>query len=358
MRRWTLLVALPLMVAFGFGVYFGLGQLKSKPAPPARPVTKSRTLVPLPGVVYLAQGGVLYSLANGQFTAIRPGPGLWSQPAVTPAGQLVAVSRQNFFSDLYLLDATGRPLRQLTKNASGSMEGNHWAYYPNVSPDGKTLLYSYDPKDPFNNFRVDLAVWSMPLDGAQSAGKRRTLPNEYTGGDIQPISLASGAVLYTKYGIDDVGHSTSQLWLQARAGTPGQAITDARDACSSPALSRDGTRLAMVCTGGKQTASIQIAPFDGQKLGPREVIVEGQLDAVPAWSPDGHSLLYVAPGGPQGHFQLWVIPLESATPAPSPDNTARPVASVSPVPAGRQPKLVTTDLDLDATSAPLWIAAA
>jgi Tol biopolymer transport system component len=357
MRRWTLLVALPLMVAFGFGVYWGLGQLKSKPAPHVKPVTKSRTLVQLPGAVFVVQGGVLYRLAGGQFTEVRPGPGTWSQPTVTPSGQLVAVSRQNFFSDLYLLDATGHPLRQLTKNAAGNVEGNHWAFYPNVSPDGKTLFYSYDPKDPYNNFRVDLAVWSMPLEGAP-AGKRRTLPNEYTGGDIQPISLASGAVLYTKYGIDDVGHSTSQLWLQARPGTAGQAVTDARDACSSPSLSRDGTRLAMVCTGGKQTASIQVAPFDGQKLGPREVVVEGQLAAGPAWSPDGHSLLYVAPGGPQGQFQLWTIRLESSTPTASADKAARPQASVSPAPAALQPKLVTTDLDLDATSAPIWIAAA
>ena len=35
-------------------------------------------------------------------------------------------------------------------------------FYPNVSPDGKTLLYSYDAKDRFNTFRVDLAIWAMP----------------------------------------------------------------------------------------------------------------------------------------------------------------------------------------------------
>jgi Tol biopolymer transport system component len=351
MRRWTLLVALPLMVAFGFGVYYGLGQLKSKPTSRPKAVTKSRTLVPVPGVVYMSQGGALYRLAGGQFTQIRPGPGDWSQ--------LVAVSRHAHFSDLYLLDGSGTPVKQLTKNVAGSVESNHWAFYPNVSADGKTLFYSYDPKDPFNNFRVDLAVWSMPLDGSQAEAKRRTLPNQYTGGDVQPIALASGPVLYTKYSIDDNGHSVSQLWYQARAGAVGQAITDAKDDCSSPALSHDGTRLAMVCTGGKQAASIQVAPFDGQKLGPREVVVEGQLDAVPAWSPDGRSLLYEAPGGPQGQFQLWMIQLEEpAAPSPSPQRSAQPSARSSAAPGLRQPKLVTTDLSLDATSAPLWTAAA
>jgi Tol biopolymer transport system component len=360
MRRWSLLVALPLMVAFGFGVYFGLGHLKTRPAQQVKPVTKSRTLIDLPGVVYVSQGGVLYRLVNGGFTAIRPGPGAWVQPAAAPNGQLVAVSRQNFFSDLYLLDASGQPVRQLTKNESGSVESNHWAFYPSLSPDGKTLFYSYDPKDPQNSFRVDLAIWSMPLDGSQSAGKRRTVPNEYTGGDIQPVPLASGALLYTKYGIDDAGHSTAQLWLQPRAGAIGQALTDARDGCSSPALSRDGSHLAMVCTGGKQTSSIEVAPFDGQKLGPRQVVVEGQLAAAPTWSPDGRSLLYVAPGGSQGQFQLWVIQLEWAAPTPSPtaDKSGHPVANVSPAPTVSKPKLVTTDLDLDATSEPVWTTAA
>jgi Tol biopolymer transport system component len=359
MRRWTLLIALPLMVAFGFGVYYGLGQLKSKPAPRAKAVTRSRTLVALPGIIYMSQGGALYRLQNGQFTQVRPGPGSWSQPASTPGGQLVAVSRDTHFSDLYLLDGAGHPVKQLTKNVAGSIEANHWAFYPSVSPDGKTLFYSYDPKDPLNNFRVDLAVWSMPLDGTQAEGKRRTVPNQYTGGDVQPVALASGAVLFTKYSIDDNGHSVSQLWVQSRAGAAGQAITDAKDDCSSPALSHDGTRLAMVCTGGKQSASIQVAPFDGQKLGPREVVVEGQLNAAPTWSPDGHSLIYEAPGGSHGQFQLWVIQLEQAVaPSPSPQKTEPSSPKPSPSPAFRQPKLVTNDLNLDATSAPLWMAAA
>jgi Tol biopolymer transport system component len=184
------------------------------------------------------------------------------------------------------------------------------------------------------------------------------VPNEYTGGDIQPVPLASGAVLYTKYGIDDAGHSTAQLWLQPRPGTVGQALTEAKEACSSPSLSRDGSRLAMVCTGGKQTSSIEVASFDGQKLGPRQVVVEGQLAAAPTWSPDGHSLLYIAPGGAVGQFQLWVIQLESPAPSPTADRSGHPVANISPAPVAPKPKLVTSDLDLDATSQPVWIAAA
>ena len=354
MRRWTLLVLIPLMALFGIGVYNALGAFKSKPPAAARPVVKSRTLVPLPGVVYLAQGGLLYRLENGQFTELRPGPGAWSQPTSAPNGQLIAISRQTHFSDLYLLDGAGHAVKQLTKNASGSVEFNHWAFYPNVSPDGKTVLYSYDPKDRYNVYRVDLAIYAMPMGGSQSEARGRTTPNAYTGGDIQPIALSSGAILYTKYGIDPDGHSFSQLWLQPRAGAAGQGLTDPKDDCSAPAISRDGSRIAMVCTGGKQTARLQVASFDGQKLGPADVLVDGQLASVPAWSPDGHSLLYEAPAGPQSRFQLWRIQLETP-PTPTPSAGTGVAAKTTPAPSIRQPKLVTNDLALDATSASLWI---
>jgi Tol biopolymer transport system component len=304
----------------------------------------------------MAQGGALYRLENGQFSEIKPGPGDWTQPTSAPQGGLIAVSRQIHFSDLYLLDGSGHAVRQLTKNQTGPVEANHWAFYPNVGPDGKTLYYSYDPKDLSNTFRVDLAVWSMPLQGTQAQGRRRTTPSPYTGGDVQPLSLSSGAVVFTRYGIDDAGHSQSQIWLQARAGATGQALTEPADDCSAPALSHDGARLAMVCTNGRQSATLQVAPFDGQKLGPREVVVEGQLAAMPAWAPDGQSLLYTAPGGPSGRFQLWLVQAPSSSASPSP-GAVKPSGNPTPV-AARQPRLVTNDLDLDATSAPLWVAPA
>jgi hypothetical protein len=99
-----------------------------------------------------------------------------------------------------------------------------------------------------------------------------------------------------------------------------------------------------------------VAPFDGQKLGPREVVVEGQLAAMPAWAPDGQSLLYTAPGGPSGRFQLWLVQAPSSSASPSP-GAVKPSGNPTPV-AARQPRLVTNDLDLDATSAPLWVAPA
>ena len=86
----------------------------------------------------------------------------------------------------------------------------------------------------------------------------------------------------------------------------------------------------MICSDGKRLTRLMIADFDGGGLKNQQLLVGGQLIAGPAWSPDGQSLLYLAPGGPADQFQLWRL-----TP-------------------GTPPVQVTRDLNLDATSAPAW----
>lgn len=127
----------------------------------------------------------------------------------------------------------------------------------------------------------------------------------------------------------------------------------------------------MVCTGGKQFASLEIAHFDGSSLGPAQVLVSGELAAQPTWSPDGSSLVYLAPQGVSGHFQLWLqpvpVPAPPASTAPTPGATPRgsqasratptapqpPTPTPSPLP---QPIQLTSGLDFDATSTIAWHA--
>ena len=160
-----------------------------------------------------------------------------------------------------------------------------------------------------------------------------TYPNGYTGGDVTPIPLKAGALLYVKYSLGPSGIA-SQIWLQARPFTTGKPLTSVSDNCSQPALSPNGKTLAMVCTGGKQSARLVIASFDGKTLGPMRTLVASGLNAAPAWSPDGQGLAYVAPAGASGS------PTATATP------TARPAAVVA--------RQVTTDVDLTPTTPLIW----
>src|SRR5207253_1978701 len=87
----------------------------------------------------------------------------------------------------------------------------------------------------------------------------------------------------------------------------------------------DGKTLAMICSGGQQVGRLEIASFDGVNIGPRTVLVDGQLCAAPVWSPDGNGIAYFAPVGPSGHFQLFYLPVLPA-PTPTPLALARAIS--------------------------------
>lgn len=333
--RWLVGAGLVIaMLAFGVGVYHAAEYLKG-----GRPVVHKPneiSALPLPGTMYVVQQGAIYRFQHGNFTQVTSESG-WLQPAADPRGsQLVAVQRRTNYSDLYLISTAGRPIAQLTHNANGQVEGNHWSFYPRFSPEGNTLFYAYDPKDPYNFYRVDLAVFASPSDPGSHSSVQWSYPNDYTGGDVSPLPLRNGGLLYAKYSIDDHFQVHSQLWLQKRPGAAGQALTPPESACGQPALSPDQTLVAMVCTKGSTTdAELDVASFDpvAATLGSPSTLLSGQLVASPAFSPDGKTVAYLAPATAGGTFQLWTA------------------ASTGP-PSIRQ---ITPDLGLDATSPPVWV---
>jgi Tol biopolymer transport system component len=334
MRAIAYTVAVLAMLAFGVGVYHAADYFKAGRPHVQRP---SQTTGPtLPGTIYVAQAGALYRFQRGKFTQITKDNG-WMQPAEEPGGnRLVAVRRESNSSELYLLDRNGGVLAQVTHNSSPAVELNHWVFYPRFSADGAQLFYDYDPKDPHNVYRVDLSIFSSPADPNSKQAVQWTDPNLYTGGDVSPVPLRDGGLIYTKFSIDDQSKVHSQIWLQSRPGTPGVALTDPEADCLQPAVSPDQRLLAMVCTNGQ----ISVASFypATTSLGPPAVLARGQLVASPSFSPDGGTIAYLAPATPGGGFQLWTLP-----------------ATQSTAPAPRQ---ITSNLDLDATSAPVWTSQA
>jgi Tol biopolymer transport system component len=363
LRRIAAILFLPVMLGFGSGVYLYLGTLKSKVVQ-ERPVlpTVTKPKFVLPGTMYVVQDGRMFKLNAGSFTEIGPA-GDWSQPTLTPDHtRLIAVSRSAHFSDLYLLDLNGHVVKRITKNDSRVIEYNHWAFYPRVSPDGANLVYSYDSPKMTKGVEegVDLSVWSMPLNGSQYQARRWSDPYWFSGGDISPIPLAGGGLLFVRHSIDPSTVVHSQIYYQARALALAKPLTSNTDDCSEPALSPDGTQLAMICSRGKQTTALEIAPFNGTVLGPARVLMEGGLYGSPVWSPDGKALAYYAPTGLTGHFQLWYLPLPvaatpSAATSPSPSTSAHASSIVAPTPTpAPAPVQVTEGVDLSATSPPVW----
>jgi hypothetical protein len=367
LRRLAAVLFVPLMLAFGSGVYVYLGTLKSKAVKTRADlptVTKPRLV--LPGTMLVVQDGRLFRLKDGSFTEIGTA-GDWSQATLTPDHtRLIAVLRGGYSSDLYLLDLDGHVLKRLTKNDSRIVDYNHWAFYPHVSPDGTTLFYSYDgPKHVDGAPGDDLSIWSMPLNGSQSQARRRTDPYWYTGGDVSPIPLAGTGLIFVQHSIDPSTAVHSQIRIQSRQGDlVGKPLTTLADDCGQPSLSPDGKQLAMICRGGNQTARLEVASFNGTALGPPRILLEGGLYAGPAWSPDGQALAYFAPSGTAGHFELWWLAVPVAA-TPTPTTTAAPAHSASgggaassvvvpSLPVTPVPVQVTQGVDLTATSPPVW----
>lgn len=355
-RRVAALLFLPLMLAFGTGVYMYLGTLKSKAVKEhAQLPTVTKPRFVLPGTMFVVQQGRLFKLNGGSFTEIGPS-GDWSQPALTPDhSEMVAVLRSNASSDLYLLDTKGNVIKRITNDNSRSRDltFNHWAFYPRVSPDGQSVFFGTDsPKFSSVDPGVDLSIWSMPLNGTQAEGRRWSDPFWYTGGDTSPIPV-TGGILFVRHSIDNTTAVHSQIYFQTRPLAIARALTPAADDCTEPTLSPNGQQLAMICSHGGRFTTLEVASFNGSALGPRRVLLQGGLYASPAWSPDGSALAYYAPAGVTGHFELWYLNVPAPT-APSPSAAAAAATPLVFPTAQPSPIQVTQGVDLTATSPPAW----
>jgi hypothetical protein len=377
--KFLLAVGLAVVMAItGVSSYVYLGSRQSKVAAPVQKPTAATPhaqAFSLPGTIYLAQAGALYSFSAGRFHQLTPEAG-WTQPALYPDGtHLLAVKRSPSFSDIYVLTKYGGVIAQLTYNAASARNAwdtgaNAWSFYPRLSPDENTLWMSYDgPKYVgANYYDVDMAVWALPLGAAIRQGRAWTNANNYTGGDMQPVPVPGG-IMYTKFTYDENGNRVGQLWFTNRAGSAGRELTSTAAGCLEPSLSPDGRSIAMVCTYQKQVSYLTIASWNGSSLGALQTVVQDQLVAEPAWAPDGSGLAYLAPGGPAAPFQLWFLPKNAyAPPAPSPVPTPSPtpggphngpLPSPTPSPAPVAPVVkpiqVTFNLGFDATSPLAWL---
>jgi hypothetical protein len=334
------------MALFGFAVYSVLGTLKSNKHNSQKP-TQTQALIDLSGTVDVVQDGNIYSLNNLKFTKVAAPAFDWVQVEPGPDGDILAVAYSAMYSNVYLLTPQGQVVRQLLSESSTQYFDNHWAYYPRVSPNGSTLFYVSDWYEPGNQYNVDFQIQAVPYaDPAANPVIWSEADLYYQGGDVEPIPLANGALIYTKYDINDVGGSAGEgatygqlAYVSSPGAVPTFLTTPAQD-CGEPALSPNGTEIAMVCSNNSlQTTTLEVASWNGTTLGTPVTIANGPLPASPTWSPDGKSVLYLNTllTDKSSPFQLWWVPKATAK---------KPGA----------PEQVTTDLNFTATSPPLWTA--
>ena len=362
------------MLVVGVGSYLYLDSRQSKiAAPPQLPTAAQPTPhFTLPGTLVLSQSGALFSLANGRFHQLTKLNG-WMQPTFMPNGDLLVIHRTDFYSDVWTMSRLGQPIKQLTNNAapprSYDTGQNHWAFYPHITADGRTIFLSYD--SPKFGYEVDLSIWAMPASGNLRSGKVWTDEYDapgYTGGDLQPVPVPGG-VVFTRYDRNPDGSIFSQVWYTNRAGSFGHALTNSGEDCREPNFAPGYGYVAMICTYGQQISNLVIAPYANGKLGARQTVISNQMVAQPTWAPDGSGIAYLAPAAVAAPFQLWFLPKgayfkpkPSPSPSPSGSPSAAPSTSPSPspspsptpAPAPVPPVQITFYNGFDATSTLAW----
>ncbi len=358
-KRNSTLGILLLMVLFGIGVnrWLALGQSRLSihiSTPDA--LTQA---VSLPGVMYLAQDGILYRFENGRFSRVHlPTNGYWMQPS-QDGSNIIVVNRQLDYSDAYVANpVTGKLQYQITHNEGpvpvnpNNIQENYWIFWPHIFPGTQTLIASTDY--PKSGYKVDFSIWQDPLthftpQTSPASVDQWTIPNNYTGGDTTPTPLANGGILFSHYSLNDINGNEeilSVIGYQPNAPAQTTYLTQPSQDCSQPNVSPDQSQVVMICTDSSsntaELVNVETAPLlqGGAALGPMHTVVSQCLCAYPTWSPDSKSIVYLAPNGRTGPFQLWWVKKPQA------------VHVAAPTLVTDQQSL---SVNFDATSPPLWL---
>ena len=312
-------------------------------------VTSTSPQVRLPGTIFVSQDGAIYAISGSRVRPLPlPAGGEWIQPRALPDGSLLVVRRFDAYSDLYHVSAAGKVIAQMTDNdqatSNRTLQLDHWVLWPAVDPNGTNVYFATDaPKAaPRQSFEVDFSLWLAPLSGAVSigdqgvtGGTRWSVPDSYTGGDIEPVPLPDGNVLYSSYANTGKGTVVTVLGVQTGPRSPMVSLTTPAQDCGAPAVAADGVTIAMVCDLG-QTADLEVATLNGTTLSTPRVVVAHCLCNAPSWSPSGDNLLYMNASNPDGNFGLWYI------------------ANAGGAHPGAAKRVTDASVDLDATSAAAW----
>ncbi len=347
MRRTAILICL--MLASGLVANRTLAVLQTH-ATTASLITTTSPQVRLQGTIYVSQQGSIYAISSSTVRRLPlPQGGDWTQPRVLPDGSLLVIRRSDAYSDLYHVSASGHVISQLTSDGQASsnrtLQLDHWILWPAIGPDGTSVYFATDsPKPaPRQSYEVDFSLWSAPLgsafnigDNGVSGATRWSVPDLFTGGDIQPVPLPDGSVLYSSYANTGKGTVVTVLGMQTTPNSPMRSLTTPHQDCGAPAVAADGVTVAMVCTNSGQTADLEVATLAGSALGPLRVVAANCLCNSPSWSSSGDSLLYMNASDPDGNFGLWYI------------------ANAGGVHPAAPRRFTDSSVDLDATSAAAW----
>lgn len=201
--------------------------------------------------------------------------------------KIAFVSNSTGFKEIYIADALGDEVKQLTKH-------EFLALSPRFSPDGDTLAYtSYHRGNP------NLYITNL------TEGKTTQPISRRSGLNMAPAWSPDGqtmAVTLSKDGNPD-------LFLIDNTGKILRKLTSGEGLNVSPSWSPDGSQLAFV---SDRSGTPQLYIMDVKSLNVKRITFIGNENTTPSWSPKGDWIAYTALVG--GGRQILLIKPDGGTP--------------------------------------------
>jgi TolB protein len=222
------------------------------------------------------------------------------QPDVSPDGRWIVYSRyMNDAVEIWALDLKSKQARQLTTGGSVNLE-------PRFSPTGTSLAFvstSYNKR--FHIFAGEFSDGQLKKVQRMTGENRSTLPRYYYSlfdHEISPAWSPDGSELLF---VSNRGHlyGTGGFWrMKAVPGAEAREIHYEETAWRArPEFSPDGTRIVYASYLGQQWQQLWVMPSAGGDAFP---ISYGDFDNInPRWSPDGRRVAFISNRG--GNTSLW-----------------------------------------------------
>lgn len=253
-------------------------------------------------LLYSMNGSLWRQSRSGKIAEqLTDGEGYDYQPDVSPDGKQVLFVRYNGVSvELMLQDLSSRQTIRLTDNKAVNLE-------PRWSPDGKSLVFVSTMKT--GHFLVYKALLkSGKLEDVQCiTTDRQSIVTRYYYSSwdhgINPVWSSDGqGIFYVSN--NEVAHGTGDLvHLNLKDGIVKKIHHEETSWRMRPDVSPDGSRLVYGSYQGRGYHQLWLLPVEGGYAFP---LTYGEYDNVnPRWSPDGRHIAFIS--NRDGNTALWTV---------------------------------------------------
>jgi Tol biopolymer transport system component/serine/threonine protein kinase len=315
------------LLKFEFELPFNLGPIALPSDPSATATSRPLpTVTPVTTVPTSTATTVAPSATLPPTVAVTPTPDNTPVPVATAlgggTGQIVFASTRSSIPQLYLVNADGTDLTQITIMEKGACQ-------PSWSPDGSQLVFISPCLGRADFQETIYNESSLYIINADGTGLKQLTPNP--GSDFEPAWSPDG----TRIAFTSVRGGFRQIYSLDIETLEVTLLTNTTDSIESsqPSWSPDGSKIAYMV---KRVGAYQVWSMNANGQEGVQLAHNGQdlWDYLPSWSPDGRTVFFNQRR--LGAFRPWLMQLDYEDPSQEPRrlNYVTPIEDISFSPDG------------------------